>query len=112
MSHQPKPDQPSPYPRPASSELIALAAVARPDWDTFAVREVLAHAHFTGMSWGQVLAAAGRLMADPDAEPADLLPAVPEPWRQRRPAPGPETAHRGAAAVRAALHHTDTEHTD
>ncbi|MFJ1581592.1 hypothetical protein [Streptomyces sp. NPDC088182] len=103
MTHQPMSDPPSPYPRPASSELIALATVTRPDWDPFAVREALAHAHVVGMSWGQVLAAAGRLMADPDAEPADLLPAVPEPWRHRRPSPGPETAQRGAAAVRAAL---------
>ncbi|MEV4974414.1 hypothetical protein [Streptomyces scopuliridis] len=99
------------YPRPASAELLALAARARPDWEPTALRDALAHARYLGMSWGQTLAAAGRLMADPDAEPADLLPSAPEPWRQRRPAPGPETAHRGAAAVRAALH-SDTDPAD
>ncbi|WP_137991221.1 hypothetical protein [Streptomyces vilmorinianum] len=105
MNHRPTPKPPPPnVPCPASAELLALAAKARPDWDPNALRDSLAHARCQGMTWGQVLAAVGRLMADPNAEPEDLLPAAPEPWRQRRTAPVPETAHRGAAAVRAALH--------
>jgi hypothetical protein len=103
MNH-PRPSPPPNVPQPASAELLALAAKARPDWDPNALRDCLAHARYQGMTWGQVLAAVGRLMADPVAEPADLLPAAPEPWRQRRPVPQPDTAHRGAAAVRAALH--------
>ncbi|MEV7422832.1 hypothetical protein [Streptomyces sp. NPDC091212] len=110
MTHRPPPATPSPYPLPATPELLALAAKARPDWQHGALRDALAHAHYQGMTWGQTLTAVARLLADPEAEPADLVPAR-EPWRHRRPAQGPETAHRGAAAARAALH-TDTDTTD
>lgn len=61
------------------------------------------------MSFPRVLIALTQLITDPDAEPPDLLAAAPEPWRRRRPAPEADTAHRGAAAARAALHHTDTD---
>lgn len=105
MTHTPD------VPRPASAELLALAARARPDWDPHALSDALAYARLEGMTWGQVLVTVGRLMADPDAEPMDLLPAVPELWRRRRPAPGPDTAQRGAAAARAALHNPEsTDH--
>ncbi|WP_435610932.1 hypothetical protein [Streptomyces sp. C10-9-1] len=99
----PQPGTGPSVPQPASAELLALAARARPDWSTYALRDALAQARTHGMTWGQVLTTVGRLMADPDAQPTDLLPAVPEPWRQRRRIPPPDTAHRGAAAVRAAL---------
>ncbi|WP_327377955.1 hypothetical protein OG393_30760 [Streptomyces sp. NBC_01216] len=95
---------PTDLPCPASAELLALAAKARPDWDPHALRDTLAQARHHGMTWSQVLAVTGRLLADPRATPADLISEAPEPWRQRRTAPIPETAHRGAAAVRAALH--------
>lgn len=91
-------------PRPASHELLALAAATRPDWSPYALRDALAQARYQGMTWGQVLVVVARLMADPTADPSDLIPAVTEAWRHRRQAPGPETAQRGAAAVRAALH--------
>ncbi|WP_406168975.1 hypothetical protein [Streptomyces sp. NBC_00996] len=96
-------------PRPATGQLLALAAAARPDWSIDQLRDVLAQARNTDMSWPRVLVAVAQMIADPDAEPPDLLAATPEPWRQRRHPPAPETAHRGAAAVRAALHHTDTD---
>lgn len=97
-------------PQPASAELIALAATARPDWPDGSVREALARAHMGGMAWGQVLAVMGRLMGDPDATPAELAHAAPQPWRRRPEVQGAETAHRGAAAARAALHQPATDH--
>ncbi|MGP4085439.1 hypothetical protein [Streptomyces sp. KR55] len=96
-------------PQPATNQLLSLAAACRPDWSIDQLRDVLAQARNADMSWGRVLVAVAQLIADPEAEPPDLLAATPEPWRQRRRPPEPETAHRGAAAVRAALHHTDTD---
>jgi hypothetical protein len=93
-------------PRPATGQLIALAAAARPDWSVDELRDVLAQARLTrDMSPGRLIVAVAQLIADPEAEPPDLLAARPEPWRQRRQPPAPETAQRGAAAARAALHH-------
>lgn len=99
----------SDVPQPASAELVALAVKARPDWDSGAVHDVLAQARYADMTWPRVLVAMAQLIADPNAEPPDLLASAPEPWRHRRRPSAPETAHRGAAAVRAALHHTDTD---
>ncbi|MFF9097616.1 hypothetical protein ACF1AX_31400 [Streptomyces sp. NPDC014802] len=96
-------------PRPATGQLLALAAAARPDWSTDQLRDVLAQARNEGMNFGRALVAVAQLIADPDAEPPDLLAELPEPWRRRRRPPGPETYQRGAAAARAALHHTDTD---
>ncbi|MEU1596159.1 hypothetical protein ABZ468_25700 [Streptomyces sp. NPDC005708] len=95
-------------PVPATHQLLALAEAARPDWSIDQLRDVLAQARYTDMTWPRVLVAVAQLIADPQAEPPDLLAHAPEPWRHRRRPAGPETAHRGAAAVRAALHHTDT----
>ncbi|MFF3847989.1 hypothetical protein [Streptomyces sp. NPDC002328] len=93
-------------PRPATAQLLALAAAARPDWATDQLRDVLAQIRCReDMSVGRLIVAVAQLIADPQAEPPDLLAARPEPWRHRRDQPGPETAHRGAAAARAALHH-------
>ncbi|MFI1767467.1 hypothetical protein ACH41H_36210 [Streptomyces sp. NPDC020800] len=90
-------------PRPATGQLLALAAACRPDWSIDQLREVLAQARTEGMAFGRVLVATAQLMADPEAEPLDMLAGRPEAWRHRRRPPGPDTAHRGAAAVRAAL---------
>lgn len=99
-------DPPAPdVPRPATAELLALAATARPDWPPHLMRDVLALARSQGMTWGQVLVEVGRMLADPAAEPPDLIAASPEPWRHRRPSQDADTAHRGAAAARAALNH-------
>lgn len=95
----------SELPQPATHQLLALAEATRPDWPLDQLRDVLAQARCQqDMSFGRLLVAVAQLIADPAAEPADLLAAHPEPWRQRRRPPGPETATRGAAAVRAALH--------
>lgn len=95
----------SDLPQPATHQLLALAEAARPDWSPGQLRDVLAQARCReDMSFGRLLVAVVQLIADPEAEPADLLAAQPELWRQRRRPPGPETATRGAAAVRAALH--------
>lgn len=92
-------------PRPATGQLLALAAAARPDWSLDQLRDVLAQARLIGdMPFGRLVVAVAQLIADPEAEPPDLLAAQPEPWRRRRQPPGSETAQRGAAAARAALH--------
>ncbi|MFI5973591.1 hypothetical protein [Streptomyces sp. NPDC051452] len=98
-------------PRPATMQLLALAATCRPDWSVDQLRDVLAQARTAGMAWGRVLVTVTQLIADPDAEPPDLLAARPDAWRHRRRPPGPDTAHRGAAAARAALHNTDINST-
>ncbi|MFF7966701.1 hypothetical protein ACFZC3_15205 [Streptomyces sp. NPDC007903] len=91
-------------PRPATTQLLALAETSRPDWPIHQLADVLAQLRCsTDMSWGRVLVAVAQLIAAPAGEPPDLLAGAPEPWRQRRRPPGPETAHRGAAAARAAL---------
>ncbi|MGW0993480.1 hypothetical protein ACWD5V_09250 [Streptomyces sp. NPDC002523] len=97
-------------PQSATPQLLALAAAARPDWSPDQLRDVLAQLRCReDTSFGRLVVAVAQLIADPDAEPPDLLAARPEPWRHRRRPPGPETAHRGAAAVRAALNtHTDS----
>ncbi|MFJ9114429.1 hypothetical protein ACIRJO_02650 [Streptomyces sp. NPDC102394] len=92
-------------PRPATHQLLALAAACRPDWSIDQLREALALAR-PDMTWGRVLVAVAQLIADPAAEPPDLLAERPEAWRQRRRPPGPDTYTRGAAAARAALHPT------
>ena len=96
-------------PRPATMQLLNLAAVARPDWSIDQLRDVLAQARNAGMTFGRALVGIAQMIADPMAEPPDLLSELPEAWRQRRHPPGPETAQRGAAAARAALHRPDTD---
>ncbi|MFJ4551030.1 hypothetical protein ACIP4X_17685 [Streptomyces sp. NPDC088817] len=97
-------------PRPATGPLLALAAACRPDWSIDQLRDVLAQIRCQNdMPFGRLVVAVAQLIADPAAEPPDLLAGTPEPWRHRRRPPAPDTAHRGAAAARAALHHhTDT----
>jgi len=97
-------------PRPATTQLLALASTARPDWSTDQLRDVLAQIRCReAMNFGRLVVAVAQLIADPDAEPPDLLDSTPEPWRQRRRPPSPETAQRGAAAARAALHHPQSD---
>ncbi|WP_329214948.1 hypothetical protein OG352_05600 [Streptomyces sp. NBC_01485] len=97
-------------PRPATPQLLALAAAARPDWSPDQLRDVLAQIRCReDMSFGRLVVAIAQLIADPDAEPPDLVAGMPEPWRHRRQPPAPDTAHRGAAAARAALHHTESD---
>ncbi|MBY8341958.1 hypothetical protein LXH13_06430 [Streptomyces spinosirectus] len=96
-------------PRPATHQLLQLAAACRPDWSIDQLREAVAQVRcHDDMSFGRLLVAVAQLIADPVAEPPDLLAAPPELWRRRRRPPGPEIAQRGAAAARAALHRPDT----
>ncbi|GAA2107694.1 hypothetical protein [Streptomyces synnematoformans] len=90
----------SALPHPASAELLQLAAATRPDWAPADVSEALAAAHAASMTWPQVLAAMGRLMADPEALPADLVQAAPQPWRPGLGPADPEHAARAAATAR------------
>ncbi|MCI3277471.1 hypothetical protein [Streptomyces cylindrosporus] len=99
----------SELPRPATGQLLALATAARPDWPLDQLRDAIAQARTAGMTFGRALVVVAQMIADPMAQPGDLLAELPEPWRHRRRPPGPETYHRGAAAVRAALHHTETD---
>ncbi|MFF0597843.1 hypothetical protein [Streptomyces antibioticus] len=90
-------------PRPATGPLLALAAAARPDWSPDHLRDVLAQIRCReDISFGRLLVAVAQLIADPQAEPPDLLAGGQEPWRHSRRPPGPETYQRGAAAARAA----------
>ncbi|MFJ8153888.1 hypothetical protein [Streptomyces sp. NPDC094468] len=96
-------------PRPATMQLLTLAAVARPDWSIDQLRDVLAQARMGGMTFGRALVAIAQMITDPAAEPPDLLSELPDAWRQRRRPPEPETAQRGAAAARAALHRPESD---
>jgi hypothetical protein len=71
----------------AVPELKALAATVRPDWPAADVSAAIAHAATIGMTWPQVLVALPRLMADPHARPAELVPDVRDPLRPRPAAP-------------------------
>ncbi|MEO3978830.1 hypothetical protein [Streptomyces sp. CAU 1734] len=109
MTHRPTPNPPD-VPRPASTELLALAAKARPDWAPHALIDALAQARTHSMTWGHVLVAVAQLMADPAGQPGDLVSAASEPWLRPRPALHPDIAHRRADEIRAALRHPNTTH--
>lgn len=97
-------------PRPATTQLLALAAAARPDWSPDQLRDVLAQLLCqSDVTFGRLLVSVAQLIADPQAEPPDLLAGRPEAWRHSRRPSEPDTAFRGAAAVRAALHQPDTD---
>lgn len=99
----------SDVPRPATAQLLTLAAACRPDWSTDLLRDVLAQIRCRqDVTFGRLLVATAQLIADPDAEPPDLLAGMPEQWRRRRRIP-PDTAQRGAAAARAALHQPESD---
>jgi len=93
-------------PQPATRELLGLLAAMRPDWEYCDVREALAAAHAAARPWPQVAVEIVRLAADPDAGPHDLTLNAPDAWRQRRQPQPADTAHRGAALARAAVHRT------
>ncbi|MFJ6730058.1 hypothetical protein ACIQPQ_34680 [Streptomyces sp. NPDC091281] len=91
-------------PRPATGPLLTLAAAARPDWSIDQLRDVIAQLHFRegDVSFGRLVVTVAQLIADPEAEPPDLLAGRPEAWRHHRRPPSPDTYQRGAAAARAA----------
>ena len=70
--------------RSATPELVTLAVTVRPDWDEDVVSGILRRAADEGMTWKQVLVNLPRLMADPAADPRDLLPDSRSPLVRRR----------------------------
>lgn len=91
----------------AVAELQALATAVRPDWDPSDVRAVIAEAATIGLTWPQVLVALPRLMADPHARPAELVPDRGDPLRPHPHNP-PTADYRAArAALDAAQHGTE-----
>jgi hypothetical protein len=85
----------------AAFELVRLAAVMRPDWDSDDLRGALAAARNAGWGWPRTFTAVARLLADEAGRPRDLAVAVSDP-RRRQPAPAAVT-REGTARARAAL---------
>jgi hypothetical protein len=83
----------------AVTELQALAAAVRPDWDAAAVRAVIAQAATVGLTWPQVLVTLPRLMADPHARPAELVPDHRDPLRPQACHPPTEEFLAAKAAI-------------
>jgi hypothetical protein len=94
---KPKPVQ------PAQAELLALAAVMRPDWQARDLEGALASAAANGWPWPRAFLATARLLADPAAGPRDLLAEIADPLQRHGRPLSPEAAARCAAAARAAL---------
>ncbi|MEV7013345.1 hypothetical protein [Streptosporangium sp. NPDC051022] len=84
----------------AVPELIALALAVRRDWVANDVQAALVDAKVHGQTWPQALVGLVRLVVDPQARPAELVPAPLDPQR-----PGPRVVgdpQRHAAALAAA----------
>jgi len=89
--------------RSATPELLELAAAMRPDWERRDLAGALASAANNGWPWPRAFLAACRLLADPDAEPRDLLAEIRDPLhRDGRPLSAADNA-RHAAEARARL---------
>jgi len=89
--------------RSAQPELLALAAVMRPDWEGRALSGALHSAAHNGWPWPRAFLATARLLADPDAQPRDLLAEIADPLQPRGRPLSAEARARCAAAARAAL---------
>jgi len=89
--------------RPAQAELLDLAAAMRPDWERDRLAGALAAAANNGWPWPRAFLAAARLLADPDAQPWDLLAETRDPLhRDGRPLSAERNAEL-AAEAKAAL---------
>ena len=80
--------------RSAMAELVALAVAVRTDWTAQQVQGALANAKSNGFTWGQALVGLARLMADPHAVPAELVPQPKDPQRPWIQPPGSADHHR------------------
>lgn len=83
----------------AAPELIALAVAVRPDWAPADVQAALVDAKSHNQTWPQALVGLVRLVVDPDARPAEL---VPRPLDPQRPGPrvvGDPERHADALAA-------------
>jgi hypothetical protein len=65
--------------RPAPIQLAALARESRPDWDPVLIDGAIRGAGEARMPWPLVLVSFPRLMADPQADPRDLLKPLASP---------------------------------
>lgn len=85
----------------ADRELVALARVARPEWDCDVLAAALLAAKNAGWTWDRTLAETVRLMRSPAGSPWDLKRAAADPFHKSVVPPG--TEKRGAAAARQLL---------
>lgn len=67
----------------AVDELVALAAVMRPDWDSDRLRAAIMGARTAGWSWAQTFQAVARLMLVPDSGPGDLAQLARDPTKRQ-----------------------------
>lgn len=88
----------------AVTELQALAAAVRPDWPEHDIRGAILEAATVGLTWQQVLVALPRLMADPHARPAELIPHRGDPLRPAAHHPPTEDYRAARAALEEARH--------
>jgi hypothetical protein len=88
--------------KPAAAELTALALAARPGWTETAVTGAILAAKTAGWSWPRTLTRMARLVADPDAEPQQMLDELRDPLKRAVYTP-PEAVHERVAGLRAQL---------
>lgn len=86
----------------AVPELTALALAARPGWTETAVTGAIMAAKTAGWSWPRTLTRMARLVADPDAEPQQMLDELRDPLKRTVYTP-PEAVHERVAGLRAQL---------
>jgi hypothetical protein len=80
--------------RSAMAELVALAVAVRTDWTAEQVQGALLNAKSNGFTWGQAIVGMARLMVDPQAVPAELVPPPKDPQRPWVQPPGAADNHR------------------
>jgi hypothetical protein len=86
----------------AAAELTALALASRPGWTEREVRGAILAAHTAGWDWPRTLVEMARLIADPQAQPRQLLDELRDPLR-RAPARSAEEVHARVDQLRAQL---------
>lgn len=87
----------------ATPQLLALAAVMRPDWDPAALSGALVSAAVNGWAWPRAFLACARLLADPKGQPRDLLAEIADPVRRDSRPLSPADNARHAARARELL---------
>jgi hypothetical protein len=83
----------------AAPELLALAAVMRPDWDQRDLSGAMSSAFNNGWPFPKAALAAVRLMCDPDSEARDLLAETRDPLKPATASPAPATPEFTAARL-------------
>ncbi len=88
---------------PATPELLDLAAAMRPDWERRDLAGALMSAANNSWPWPRAFLATARLLADPDAQPRDLLAEIASPLERNARPLSPAANARHAAEAKAAL---------